>query len=111
MQSLPVRMIRPQRQAAKLGEESQEAPMSVAIASLPSIEDVVQRVRQSVLSVRTSGGFGSATAWRADGLAITNAHVASESQVEVATADGETYAARVVRRDATRDLALLQVDG
>lgn len=56
-------------------------------------------------------GAGSGMVLSADGLALTNYHVVDgSSEVEVTVADtGETYTATVVGRDATHDVAVLQL--
>ena len=73
----------------------------------PDAAAVAERLRQSVFAVRSPAGAGSATAWRADGLLVTNNHVVPGGQVQVEAWDGSTYAARVAVRDTIRDLALL----
>ncbi len=56
-------------------------------------------------------GIGSGFFVRADGVAITNAHVVSgATRVSVALRDGTSYPARVVGVDETIDLAVLKVD-
>ena len=48
----------------------------------------------------------------ADGYAVTNNHVVDKAKsVEIATADGKTYAAKVVGTDPKTDLALIKVEG
>jgi serine protease Do len=48
----------------------------------------------------------------ADGYAVTNGHVAEDSDtVEIVTDDAQTYTAKVVGIDPVSDLALLKVDG
>jgi serine protease Do len=48
----------------------------------------------------------------ADGYAVTNGHVVSDSQsVEIQTDDQKTYKAKVIGTDTKTDLALLKVDG
>jgi serine protease Do len=56
-------------------------------------------------------GIGSGFFVRADGVAITNAHVVSgATRVSVALRDGTSYPARVVGVDETIDIAVLKVD-
>ncbi|GJG85700.1 hypothetical protein tb265_08810 [Gemmatimonadetes bacterium T265] len=55
-------------------------------------------------------GQGSGIVWRADGLIVTNAHVARAEHVAVLLPDGRRVAARLVARDPRRDLAVLQAD-
>lgn len=56
------------------------------------------------------GGTGSGIVWRADGLIVTNAHVARGERATVELSDGRVLDARLERRDPRRDLALLRVD-
>ena len=57
-------------------------------------------------------GVGSGFFISADGYAVTNNHVVDHaSSVEVTTADGKTYPAKVIGTDAKTDLALIKVDG
>lgn len=66
-----------------------------------------------LVETETSYGEGAGTGMvlSADGLALTNYHVVDgSSEVEVTVADtGETYTASVVGRDATHDVAVLQL--
>ncbi|GAA1658723.1 hypothetical protein GCM10010977_09060 [Citricoccus zhacaiensis] len=66
-----------------------------------------------LVETETSFGEGAGTGMvlSADGLALTNYHVVDgSSEVEVTVADtGETYTASVVGRDATHDVAVLQL--
>ncbi len=73
--------------------------------------DVAARLRQSTVQVRGQGpGGGSGIIWSADGLIVTNAHVARETTAIVELADGQSYPARMLARDTERDLALLKID-
>jgi serine protease Do len=57
-------------------------------------------------------GQGSGFFISADGYAVTNNHVVDHANsVEVTTADGTNYKARVVGTDPKSDLALIKVDG
>ena len=56
---------------------------------------------------RRSGGSG--VIWAADGLVLTNAHVARAADAEIEIWDGRRWPARVVARDPRRDLASLRV--
>ena len=68
-----------------------------------------------ILEVNTASslgeGAGTGMVLSSDGLALTNYHVVDgSSEVEVTVADtGETYLATVVGRDATQDVAVLQL--
>jgi serine protease Do len=55
---------------------------------------------------------GSGFLISADGYAVTNNHVIDKAKsVEIVTADGNTYAAKVVGTDPKTDLALIKVQG
>ncbi len=73
--------------------------------------EMAEQLRRSTVQVRGRGpGGGSGVIWRADGLILTNAHVARGPQAFVELADGRTFEATVTARDERRDLAALQVD-
>lgn len=73
--------------------------------------EISEQLRGGVAVLRGSGGgSGSGTVWRADGLVITNNHVATGETAEVAFADGRACAARVVARDPSVDLAALRAE-
>ncbi len=56
-------------------------------------------------------GEGSGFFISADGYAVTNNHVVDHAKtVEIKTADGETYKAKVIGTDAKTDLALIKVE-
>jgi serine protease Do len=79
----------------------------------PGFGEVAERLRRSTVQVqqtrgRAQGG-GSGIIWSADGLIITNAHVARGSQAKVSLWDGSAYDATVLNRDARRDLASLKI--
>lgn len=57
------------------------------------------------------GGHGSGIVWSDDGTVVTNAHVATSDRARVTLPDGSEGDARLVARDARRDLALLRVNG
>jgi serine protease Do len=67
------------------------------------------RVQASVALVRSGrGGAGSGVIWRADGLVVTNHHVATSDQAELLLADGTRLRGRVVARDEALDLAAIE---
>ena len=72
---------------------------------------VVENVRCSLVQI-TNGrrGTGAGTIWHADGLIVTNAHVVGRRSLRVTLPDGRTLPARLLARDASRDLAALAVD-
>jgi len=72
---------------------------------------IADGLRRGVTVVRASrGGHGAGTVWRADGLVITNNHVAAGDHARVIFADGTEADAHVIARDPGVDLAALQVD-
>ena len=87
----------------------------------PAVDDaldaVATRLRQSTAIVLTGdgqrgrpAGQGAAVVWSADGLLLTNAHVARGARALVDLPDGRRLAARTVARDPAHDLAALRVD-
>ena len=71
---------------------------------------VAERLRRSTVGVRGRGpGGGSGVIWRAEGVVITNAHVARGAHAVVDLWDGRSLEAQVTARDERRDLAALQV--
>lgn len=71
-------------------------------------------LRRATVQIRTNAvnaqGTGSGLVLSA-GQIITNAHVAAGQEVTVEAWDGKSYKARVLRKDAQIDLALLSADG
>jgi serine protease Do len=70
---------------------------------------VAERLSRSTVQVR-GRGFGSGVIWGADGLIITNAHVARGSRAAVGLSDGRILEAVVAARSPQRDLAALKVE-
>src|SRR4029079_5840376 len=78
----------------------------------PAISDLVDRVRPSVVQVRSGGrGNGTGFIWRSNGAILTNDHVVAHAngRIEVLLNDGRTLSATVGARNADLDLALLEV--
>jgi len=71
--------------------------------------EVADRVRESVAEIRSRGGAGAGTVWRADGIVVTNHHVVPGDGAGVTLADGRSFAGSVVARDPRNDLAILKV--
>ncbi len=73
--------------------------------------EIAERLRRSTAQVFVGkrGGAGSGVVWGADGLILTNAHVAHESDVRVELWDGRRFDAKVTSRDSRRDLATLRI--
>jgi serine protease Do len=78
---------------------------------------VVRRVSPAVVNVRATvgdGQEGEGTGFfvRPDGIAVTNDHVVSGAfSIEVVTANGGRFDARVIGGDPDADLAVLRVEG
>ncbi|HZS00858.1 MAG TPA: trypsin-like peptidase domain-containing protein [Chloroflexota bacterium] len=91
--------------------------MALAVETAPGLDalsgalaDLAQQLRPSVVGVRLPGqGGGAGVIWDADGLIITNAHVARHERVEVLLDGGRALPATLVARDPARDLAALRV--
>lgn len=78
---------------------------------IPAFGEIGESLRRTTVQVRDgrrSGGSG--VIWNADGLVVTNAHVARSPQMTVELWDGRTYTAELKARDARRDLAKLKID-
>lgn len=73
--------------------------------------EISERLRRSTARVfaRERGGGGSGVVWSADGLILTNAHVARTPAARVELWDGRCFDARVVARDPRRDLTVLRI--
>jgi serine protease Do len=72
--------------------------------------EVAERVRRYTVLVQPGGrGSGSGVIWSADGLIVTNAHVARGARLNVSLWDGREFSAEVTARDPRRDLAALRV--
>lgn len=82
-----------------------------------SLAPLVRAVRPGVVNISTrnegtSRSLGSGFVINPDGLVVTNNHVVERAQrILVRLADGREFAARVVGRDPSTDLALLRLDG
>lgn len=75
-----------------------------------AILKLTEQLRRSVVTVRDGGrGAGSGIIWQANGVIVTNHHVASGKRAEVVLADGRTFQATVRLSDPRRDLAILDV--
>ena len=88
-----------------------EAASATTSPLVDAITATAERLRQATVQVRGRGpGSGSGVIWSADGVIITNAHVAHGTQAEVELWDGRIFPAQVLRRDEERDLAALKID-
>src|SRR5713101_1308502 len=72
--------------------------------------EIAEKLRRSTVLVSPGGrGNGSGVIWSADGVIITNAHVAHASQMRIQLWDGREFDAALVSRDTRRDLAELRI--
>jgi serine protease Do len=76
-------------------------------AALAGVADLLRRATVQVqVGAR---GEGSGVLWRADGLVLTNAHVAAADGARVRLSDGRIVEAWLVARDPECDLAALRL--
>ena len=73
--------------------------------------EIAERLRRSTAQVfpDESRSGGSGVVWSADGVILTNAHVARGPAARVELWDGRRFEARVESRDPRRDLAVLRI--
>ncbi|MCU1242860.1 MAG: hypothetical protein JWO71_3586 [Candidatus Acidoferrum typicum] len=72
--------------------------------------EIAEKLRRSTVVVLPGDrGNGSGVIWSADGVIVTNAHVARASQMRVQLWDGREFDAALVSRDTRRDLAELRI--
>jgi serine protease Do len=107
-----------------------DAPDAAAVSPLPPLNSdgqpvvaVVERVQPSVVNVTTDlfrpgapgetvTGTGTGFVVRSDGVVVTNFHVVEgAANIQVTTADGTEFEARVIGGAQELDLAVLKVDG
>ena len=75
------------------------------------LEALASTLRQSVVEVRTRGtGAGSGIIWSADGLIVTNAHVARTEHATIVLWNGHELDGVVTAHDPRRDLATIAID-
>ena len=74
--------------------------------------EIAERLRRSTVQVSTGRrGQGSGFNVKADGVIVTNAHVASSSSLlAVGLWDGNSFPARLEKRNTRRDLAVLRIE-
>jgi serine protease Do len=94
-----------------------------AVATLPSVTDVVQRIGGSVVSITTEGvnysyfleptprrGAASGIIFSPDGSIITNNHAVDKAQkIKVLLPDGRIFDATLQGRDPFSDLAVVKI--
>ena len=104
---------------------AQSIPSSISLIELPSVADIVERVRPSVVNVTTQvegGSFffrsagttsnGTGAIIHSDGYVVTNYHVISDaSRIQITTDDGRVFNASIEGSDPVTDLAVLRIQG
>ncbi|MBD2450974.1 trypsin-like peptidase domain-containing protein [Nostoc sp. FACHB-152] len=72
---------------------------------------VAAKLRQSTVKIKSgTTSVGSGVIWQADGLIITNAHVATSLQLTVELSDGREFPAVRSHFDPQQDLAALKIN-
>lgn len=87
---------------------------AAVLASLEhELDSVARQLRRTTVEVFTPGarGGGTGVVWDAQGLVVTNAHVAWSPRMFVRSSSGRELAATVAAHDPRIDLALLVVPG
>lgn len=70
-----------------------------------------RRMLPSVVQITGGNGNGAGTIWHADGLVVTNAHVAGpRDRLRVILHDNRSFEGNVVARDQPNDLALVEIE-
>jgi serine protease Do len=70
--------------------------------------EVAERLLRSTVQILNRSGGGSGVVWDSTGHILTNAHVLRDDEAYVIDAQGRRFRARMVRRDRSHDLALLE---
>ena len=79
--------------------------------SKASLADLIADIQAGVVQITTDSGSGSGFIINADGLVMTNEPVVGGAQsVTIWLTNGRRYNGDVLERDATADLALVQID-
>lgn len=90
------------------GQERDERGGSATLSA--ELAALARRVSAGVVVVRVAPtGAGSGVVWDDQRLIITNAHVATQPELEVITPDGRALRARVIARAEPLDLAAIRV--
>ena len=90
---------------------AQGAPAAVVDAEEQTVIRVARQASPAVVSVSRAGGSGSGVLIRRDGVILTNAHVVGGVRtVLVGLADGRRLQGRVMGRDPTLDIAVVDID-
>jgi S1-C subfamily serine protease len=88
-----------------------EIPAIASADESLSLEQLVGRSIPSIVQIQTPVARGSGFLIGSSGLVVTNQHVIDSAfSVKVNLYDGSTHTARVLKRDASYDVALLQLN-
>ena len=84
---------------------------SALVSLSEGIENVADKVSQSVVSVRSrTRGNGSGVVWSSDGLIVTCSHIVRNlDELEVSLGNGKSFQAKVIGNDPYSDIALLKI--
>ncbi|MFZ0223264.1 MAG: trypsin-like peptidase domain-containing protein [Candidatus Nitrosopolaris sp.] len=84
---------------------------SALVSLSKEIENVADKVSQSVVSVRSrTRGNGSGIVWSSDGLIVTCSHIVRKlDELEVSLSNGKSFPAKVIGNDPYSDIALLKI--
>jgi serine protease Do len=78
--------------------------------SITGFGEIAEQLRRSTVLINAGGrGNGSGVIWSADGVIVTNAHVARQRNLRVQLWDAREFDAVVTSRDPRRDLAALRL--
>lgn len=104
---------------------AQSIPSSLTLIELPSVADIVEMIRPSVVNITAQvddGNFlfrragatsnGSGAIIHSDGYVVTNYHVINgATRIQITTDDGRIFRASVEGSDPVTDLAVLRIEG
>ena len=112
-----------QRESGTPATLGQTAPPPQALASLPSISTLVEKVKPAVATISVESvsrgfffdfndeGAGSGIVVRPNGYIVTNYHVVRNADaIQVTLPNGKAYEARLMGRDTLTDLAIIKID-
>ena len=75
------------------------------------LADAIERAGRSLVHIHDGNrGAGAGSVWHADGLIVTNAHVARGHSIRVTLPDGRQVRGRVLAREPELDLAAIGVE-
>ncbi len=79
-----------------------------------ALTELFESVRPAIVQIRNEQrGGGTGVVWQTDGRIITNNHVVpnDNDKIQVHFVDGRSFAAEIIQRNPSLDLALLQIQG